>query len=73
MVRNCGILFEERSARGHNKNGIVESGRNVIRLFFQRLIKDAEYNLEKYGLSIPKKEILSKARFSAITSEVMVS
>ncbi len=63
MLRNHGILFEERPARRHNKIGIVESGHNGIRLFVQRLLKDAEYNLEKYGLSIPKQEILSKATF----------
>ncbi len=63
VVRNHGILFEERPARRHNKIGIVESGHNGIRLFVQRLLKDAEYNLENYGLTIPKQEILSKATF----------
>ncbi len=35
MLRNHGILFEERPARRHNKIGIVESGHNGIRLFVQ--------------------------------------
>ncbi len=59
MLRNHGILFEESPARRHNKIGIVESGHNGIRLFVQRLFKDAEYN----RLCIPKQEILSKATF----------
>ncbi len=63
MLRNHGILFEERPARRHNKIGIVESGHNGIRLFVQRLLKDAEYNRLNYGLCIPKQEILSKATF----------
>ncbi len=37
-----GILFEERPARRHNNIGIVESGHKGIRLFVQRLLKDAE-------------------------------
>ncbi len=32
MLRNHGILFEERPARRHSKIGIVESGHNRISL-----------------------------------------
>ncbi len=63
MIRNHGILFEERHARRHNKIGIVESGYNGIRLFVHRLLKNAEYNRLHYVLCIPKQEILSKATF----------
>ncbi len=58
MLRNHGILFEERPARRHNKIGIVESGHNGICFFVQRLLKDAEYNRSLCGLCIPKQEIL---------------
>ncbi len=63
LLRNHGILFEERPPRRHEKIGIVGSGHNGIRLFVQRLLKDAEYNRLHYGLCIPKQEILSKATF----------
>ncbi len=63
VLRNHEILFEERPVRRHNKIGIVESGHSAIRLFVQRLLKDAENNRLHYGLCIPKQEILSKATF----------
>ncbi len=47
--------------------GIVESGYNRIRLFFQRVLKDTECNLQNYGPSIPNQEILSKATFLCST------
>ncbi len=50
MLRNHGILFEERPAQRHNKIGIVEACHNGIRLFVQRLLKDAEYNRLNYAL-----------------------
>ncbi len=58
-----GISLQERPARRHNKIGIVESKHNSIRLFVQRLLKDAEYWRLSMGLEISRQSILSKATF----------
>ncbi len=63
MLKKNGIRIEERPVRRHNKIGIVESGHASIRLFAERLLKDAEYYRLNRGLPISTTDILSKASF----------
>ncbi len=58
-----GTKFEPRPGRRHNKIGAVESRHNSLRLFVQRLVKDAERFKILHGIPIPFAAILSKATF----------
>ena len=57
------ITLEERPARRHNKLGIVESRHRSLRLFVQRLLKDAEYWRLSKGLEVSRHAVLSRATF----------
>ncbi len=62
FLRDYGISLQERPARRHNKIEIVESRHNSLRLFVQRLLKDAEYWRLSKGLGILVKRSYLKQR-----------
>ncbi len=73
MLRDHGYSSKKGLLVVTTKSGLLSLDIMEFACLSKRLLKDAEYNLEKCGLSIPKQEILSKATFCAIPSEVTLS
>lgn len=61
-IRYCGIRFEPRTARRHNKLGIVGGKNAVIYLIVQRLLKHAEHAQKAHEASAGNAEMLSRAK-----------
>lgn len=63
MLKIHGVNLLPCPARRHNKIGIVESNHRCIRLFVERLFKDAARNHSVHGVKISLEEILSRSVF----------
>ncbi len=59
----CGTKFESRLDRRHNKIGVLESTRNSLRLFVQRLVKDTERFKVFHGIKFHSFPFCQKANF----------
>lgn len=62
-LKYFGIMFKAHPARRHNKLGVVERKNSVVRLLFQRLLKDAKDAVNRRNVHIHHAELISRATF----------
>ena len=60
-LRYFNIQFQPRPARRHNKLGVVERKKSVVRTIIQRLLKDADYFHPSRDRKPEQEDILSRA------------